>query len=182
MMRRPFTIGETVSPAVHHLLDGEKGNQNAADWNGDVKRCDRRHRWHAQAFEAVEKVQVTEVDHAKCDTEHDRPVEKLEEQAAIPAHRFGKHSEVEMVVAAGHHGNTKKNSIEEERHGRLLGKKPGVPQGAQNHVRKYHDAEAGNRDPAEDHQKIFEWIERSPFQMALLLQNQAIKAHRLPEL
>src|SRR5215471_1342418 len=84
-----------------------------------------------------------------------------------------------MIIAARGRGDTKKNPVEEECHGRLLGKKPGVPQSAQDHVCQDHDAETRNSDPAEDHQKIFERIERPPLKMALLLQYQAVKTHRL---
>ena len=34
-------------------------------------------------------------------------------------------------------------------------------------------------DAAQDHQGVFERIERAPFQMALLLQDQPVETHRL---
>ncbi len=36
--------------------------------------------------------------------------------------------------------------------------------------------EAGDGDAAQDHQHVFERIERAPFQVALLLQDQAVEA------
>src|SRR5262245_58650086 len=135
MRTHPFAFRKTVPPAVHHLLDGEQSDQNAADWNGDIKRCYRSHRRHAQAFEDVEEVEVAEIGHAKRHGKDDRAVEKFEEKTAVAGHRFSEHGKVEMIIAAGGGGDAKKNSIEKEAHRRLLGKKPGMTDDAQNHVR-----------------------------------------------
>ena len=94
-----------MQPAVHHLLDGEKRNHGAADRDGDVKRCNWGHRRHSQTFEAIEKIQEAEVNHAERDAQHDRAVEQFEEQAAVSGHRFSEHREIEMVVAAGRPGD-----------------------------------------------------------------------------
>ena len=66
----PCRLGKAVAPAVHHLLDGEQRDQNAAQRDGRVQARQRRHRRHAQALEAVEKVQIAEIDHAERHAEH----------------------------------------------------------------------------------------------------------------
>src|SRR5262245_13774273 len=82
-----------------------------------------------------------------------------------------------MIVAAGGGSNTEKNSVEKEAHGRFLGKKPGMTDGAQDDVCQHHNAKTRNGDSTQHHQEVFKRIERTPFQMALLLQDQAVEAH-----
>ena len=107
---------------------------DAADRNGDVKRRDGRHRRHAQTFEAVEKIQVAEIDHAERDTENDRPVEYFEEQSAVAGHRFSEHGKIEMIVAPSRRGDADEDPVDEEGHHRFLGNKPGMPDGARDDV------------------------------------------------
>src|SRR5262245_20368227 len=135
MRGRPFGFGKTVPPAIHHLLDGEECDQNAAYRYGDIKRRERSHRRHAKAFEAVQKVQIDEIDHTQRHAQHDGAVEYFEEQTPSAGHRFGEHRKVEVIVAAGSGGDAEKKSIEKKGHGRLLGEKPGMTDDAKNYVR-----------------------------------------------
>jgi len=83
-----------------------------------------------------------------------------------------------VIVAAGSGGDAEKNSIEKKGHSRFLGQKPGMTDDSQNYVSQDDDTETGDGDSAEDHQQIFKRIEGSPLEMALLLQDQAVEAHR----
>src|SRR5215469_5021090 len=62
---------ETVAKAVHQLLDRKQSNKNPADWDRRIEGGNRRHRGHAEAGKAAQEIQVTEIDEAERDHEHD---------------------------------------------------------------------------------------------------------------
>ena len=108
---------------------------------------------------------------------YDEAVEDLKEQPLVAGHRFGEHGEIEMVVAACRRRNADKNPVQEEAHRRFLQPQPRMADGTGDDVGQDEDAEARDADAAQNHQQVFERIERAPFQMALLLQDQPVKAH-----
>src|SRR4029078_4252181 len=67
--------------------------------------------------------------------------------------------------------------MDEKRHHCFLGKKPGVTDRACDDVAKHDNTEAGDANAAQDHQQVFEGVERAPFEMALLVQDQAVETH-----
>ena len=89
-----------------------------------------------------------------------------------------------MIVAAGRRGDADEDAVDEEGHRRLLQPQPGMADRAGDDVAHHQHAEAGDGDAAQDHQDVFERIERAPLQVALLLQDQAvIRRHlRIPNL
>ena len=68
-----------------------------------------------------------------------------------------------MIVAAGCRADAEKDSIDEEGHRDLLQPKPRAADGAGDDVAQHQHAEAGDGDPAQDHQDMLERIERGPF-------------------
>src|SRR5215510_14228330 len=73
--------------------------------------------------------------------------------------------------------------MDKERHHCFLSKKPRMTDGARDDVTKHNDTEARDANAAQDHKQVFEGIEYAPFQVALLVQDQAVEAHRsIPEL
>src|SRR5262249_18268615 len=150
---------------IEHLLDDKEGNEQTADRDRYVEGCHRGHRRHPQALKAVEEIEVTEIDHAKGDCEHHRAIEQFEEQPLLTAKRFGKNGEIEMIVASRCRGDAREYAIDEETHCGFLRPKERVPDGARNDVGQHHHAKTGDGEATQDHQDVFEWIERTPFQM-----------------
>src|SRR4029077_20923297 len=133
----------------------------------------------AQALEAVENVEITEIYHAKRHAQHDEAIEHLEKETLVAAHRFGEHCKIEMIIAPRRGGNADKRSIDEEIHRRFLQPQPRMADRAGDDVANNKNAECSDDDSAQDHQQIFEWVEYAPFQMTLFLQDQPVKtAHR----
>ena len=81
-----------------------------------------------------------------------------------------------MIVAPRRRGDADEDAVDEEGHRHLLQPQPGVADGAGDDVAHHQDGEAGDGDAAQNHQHVFEQIERAPFQVALLLQDEAIES------
>ncbi|MEH2559286.1 hypothetical protein V1286_006815 [Bradyrhizobium algeriense] len=81
-----------------------------------------------------------------------------------------------MIVAPRRRADADEDAINEECHRRLLEPEPGVADGAGDDVAHHQDRESGDGDGAENHQNLFEPVERAPFQVALLLQHEAIES------
>src|SRR5262249_45111923 len=124
---------------------------------------------------AVEIVEITEIDHANGDREHDAAVEQFEKKPLVAAQRFSKHGEIEVIVAARRCGYASKYAVDKEAHHRFLGPEQRTDQGAGDDVGKHDDGKPGDRDTAQDHQEVLERIECAPFQMALVLQHQLVE-------
>ena len=84
-----------------------------------------------------------------------------------------------MVVAARRRRDADENAVDEEGHRRFLQPQPGTAdvRVTMSHITR--TLKPGDGDAAQDHQDLFERIERAPFQVALLLQDQTVKAASL---
>ena len=67
-LRQPFTICSIVNKATKHTTNRYR----------HIKPGHWRHRRHAQTFEAIENVEIAEIDHTKRHTEYDEAIEDLE--------------------------------------------------------------------------------------------------------
>src|SRR5438552_16536813 len=131
-MRR--AIGKAVAPTVDHLLYRKEGYKHAADRDCDVERCHWRHRRHAQALEAVQKIKIAEIDHADRNRENYAAIEQLKKQPLVATQRFGKDSEIEVVVAPSRGGHTDEYAIDDEAHQRVLLRQQRQDAGARSYV------------------------------------------------
>src|SRR3954463_15698682 len=80
-----------------------------------------------------------------------------------------------MIVAPDGCGDAEEDAVDEQKHRDFLHPKPRASDQARDDVRKDDNAEAGDRQSTEQHQHLFEPVERTPLEMALMLQHEAVE-------
>ena len=96
------------------------------------------------AAEAAQVVEVAIPDQADGDRQHDRrsTISTIDPRPAV--HRLRDRGEIEMIVAAGGHGRTNEDRVDEQRRCHLLQPQPGMADGARHDVGgdRHREAEA----------------------------------------
>src|SRR5262249_11843094 len=98
---RRLRVIEAVAAAIDDLLDGKERDQYAGEGDRGVKGGNRRIRRQTETAKATQVVQVSEIDEADGDGEHNKADDDLCQHARRTVHRLGKCREVEMIVASG---------------------------------------------------------------------------------